>query len=176
MQYILTRKNNKEYVLGFEDAELIKPKWLAYVNDKINTLITVSDDTFSVNEIKSLEKTSRTTDQKLKSGNDVVAQSNEDYRNARKEFAQMPVAKKIATKKSYIDLMWQTYTGEKVPEEIKNEVKTRMIEFYKNNPKRMFPDHTVFKDLLERADKKPKPIGFDVIKSIIATDVYYANR
>lgn len=93
-----------------------------------------------------------------------------DYLYEREMFLRLPASQKPTNKKQFINFMFTTLTGKPMPEEFEEEVKVITYNFYKDNPKRMYPDPKLYKHLMQGT-----PLAPQALITLIASDMKYSK-
>ena len=149
MWSIKFKGSGKEIEVTKQQKESISTMWSAYFKKKENSVFGIEGGQYQIADIKSIEK-SRTSTQRMASGSNMIQEQNNEYMAERKRFLDLPVSEKVTGRKSYMGMFFMIMTGADMPDEVAPEVKTILIDFYKANPTRMFPDPELFKRTMQR--------------------------
>lgn len=170
MRYKVILKDKKEFELSETQKIKIEDAYELWINERKDTLIKLNGTSFSASNI---DKVLRLSDPKIQSAQ-MIQKINNDYLAERKRFVKLPIDQKVTQKRAFIDFMFLSLTGNRIPEENIQEIKTITLNFFKENPNRLYPDITLYKHLMEQKGTNIK-LGVTILMNIISEDMRQAK-
>lgn len=173
MTYVITLKDSREYTVDQEKIESIRSAWTKFIDQGIKTMVTISDDSFTTFDIKTIGKKKIDNESKRQSGNKMIEQANQDYFQERKRFLALRPSEKVTQRRQFLNFLWNSFSSQNIPEDRIAEVKEITLKFYQENKNRMFPNPTLYKHLMP-----DRQIGFGVgvIVNLLKTDIFYSKK
>jgi hypothetical protein len=145
--YTIKFKGGKEIEVTKQQKEPISTLWSAYFRKKQNSVFVVGGSEYQVAEIKAIEK-ARSSTQRMSNGSKQIEDSHREYMVERKRFLSLPLDQKVSQRKSFMGMFFMVMTGVDMPEEVVPDVKRILLDFFKENPTRMFPNPELFRDIM----------------------------
>lgn len=166
MAYILKIKGLRDQIeLNNDIGEKVKDKFINYVEKGIDSGVVLDKWTGKTSSIENIirEAGSR-ADEKGNAYKDYV----KSYYEERKRILELPLNER-ASRLMFYKMCRRTFKDdvEITPEE-KLEVLKRQHQFFKENPRRIFPDMNIFADLL--GNKADIRYGVEIISNMVNAD------
>lgn len=189
--YTIKLNGGKELQVEPTQKEKIIKLWNAYHEKKENKPFSVDGEFYKISDVRSIEK-SLDSSKKLTEITEFIRNEDLEYQKNRKAFLSLPIEQKVTQSKSFMEFAFTTMSGNKMPEDKKPQIKKILLDFFTENPKRMYPDMTLFKNLMEytaqvkqtdtptRRDEaqptNPILVGGTLLRKIIGEDIFLAEK
>ena len=173
MSHIIKIRGKQEpLVVDNKKGLQVKGLYFDYHEKKITNIpLSIHNWNGTISDIANIEQ------QKETSKSNQASQSHTDYAKTHSNFVKLNSPKDKATKKKkYISLLHYIITKKKIEDEsdeFKLDIFTKAINFYKDNPKRMFVDpmYLFEEGIYSKAALKATECGIGFVEKLIMADV-----
>lgn len=166
----------------FIDDEKGKQVWQAWVDNKQARMV-LGNTAFYSGDIKQITKVVKTEAETAR----VVDKEEKQYLDFREKMLSLSLEKR-ANIMRIANMVWKSHTKDEMPENIKAEIKARQLAYFKENPKCIYANPKIYKDLIpklkmQREIDNTKPIGnlvatsmMRLLENIVQTDLQYSIK
>lgn len=141
-------KNGKEILVNYDQKQKVSMVWDVFLKTKVNNKFSLEGEEYMVSEIRYIEK-SKSSENRIASGTEMVLRTIQEYDKEIARFTRLSPKDKVTQRRKFMDMAFYIMSGNNVPEENLTKVRDILLDFFIENPDRMYPDMTPFKNLMQ---------------------------